>query len=988
MYGPKGGLEAAVAAATKLDASLHAKGKLTKNLSEGLSKSDVLKLIQAEFSINHVPQATRNLLCKGSTQEIIKDFSGACVSTKGRYIPESERKNLNAQDKSAKNLGLYLFIQGPTNRSVDLAIQKIEEMIATNADMNNQRQPGVLTTATPIAGPLHGSLNTVARTPLGGNVPSALMSRNMQMPPPILEQTAGKFVEKIRIDMESVLPGFNLPMKLIGQGGSNLNYIKNETGAIVTLRGIGSAFLEPGTQQESPEPLHFCISHHKPEVMATARDLALNLIATIQQEYAQFQMQQPPPQNFPAQVQQISVEPPSNIMLHQAGNGEHPVIPNIMSTSIALPVVQTGFIQQPGVTQLSAPPPIVGVPPPQFSQPPPPQVALPPPGVHIPQQSPLVPPPVPQPLQQIQPQHEQPGNFIQQLAQPFQAGQQTSQQQYVITQNGQPMQGIMTSQGLVVLNQQTQPTYAQQHQVFLSQPPPVGPTQSVFQSGQHLAFQSTAPGQQLHAAVSVPVSYQFQYVQQNPPPTMAYSAVQNPIQVQPSHIQIQPQQQSVPQPQLAPIQSSSVSTGQSPVQNQPVPQLNPNVSQPSSLGNQSPTIQNPPSQRHSPNIQAPPPNQPNPAFSVQQNQSQMILQQIPNHQMIQNNQTMQLQNQNIQTIPATTANFLSGQPHLMQIPGVRPPAEVQQQFQVQQQNYSQYPQQQQQMVVKQIQVCQPQQMQLVPGCPPGPIQILPSPSGQFIAPIHQLPPTQYNQSQETQQEPKPPKRKFTEEVVPASQQGQTPPQSLMSIPMQPPQPVPPPTQSVGNNNATRQGIGVQELMLMNQQQRRQHLQQPEGHQKDPSIKVEEASLVPPPPPSTGSQPNFQMPESGGPDGDKGNLSRQWYDENLLNREMSNRHDSDRDRDDRNCYNRRDRNNRERLTFSHYSSKPQMYDTVAQHSILGIGMCPPPPPPPPPHLINQAQSVGQQQQQQVQQQSQQQSQQQQPPNHYYQTNRTY
>lgn len=33
--------------------------------------------------------------------------------------------------------------------------------------------------------------------------------------------------------------------------------------------------------------------------MATARDLALNLIATIQQEYAQFQMQQPPPQNFP-----------------------------------------------------------------------------------------------------------------------------------------------------------------------------------------------------------------------------------------------------------------------------------------------------------------------------------------------------------------------------------------------------------------------------------------------------------------------------------------------------------------------------------------------------------------------------------------------------------------------------------------------------------------------------------------------------------------
>lgn len=34
-------------------------------------------------------------------------------------------------------------------------------------------------------------------------------------------------------------------------------------------------------------------------------------------------------------------------MLHQPGNGEHPIIPNVMSTSIALPVVQTGFIQQP-----------------------------------------------------------------------------------------------------------------------------------------------------------------------------------------------------------------------------------------------------------------------------------------------------------------------------------------------------------------------------------------------------------------------------------------------------------------------------------------------------------------------------------------------------------------------------------------------------------------------------------------------------------------
>lgn len=39
-------------------------------------------------------------------------------------------------------------------------------------------------------------------------------------------------------------------------------------------------------------------------------------------------------------------------------------------------------------------------------------------------------------------------------------------------------------------------------------------------------------------------------------------------------------------------------------------------------------------------------------------------------------------------------------------------------------------------------------------------------------------------------------------------QTQPPPQSLMSIPMQPPQPVPPPAQAVSNNaSPVRQGVG-------------------------------------------------------------------------------------------------------------------------------------------------------------------------------------
>lgn len=79
-----------------------------------------------------------------------------------------------------------------------MAIQKIEEMIASNAEVNNQRQSGggVIPATMPnsAAGPVHGSITTGTRAPLVGNVPPALMSRNIQLPPPILEQTSGKFV--------------------------------------------------------------------------------------------------------------------------------------------------------------------------------------------------------------------------------------------------------------------------------------------------------------------------------------------------------------------------------------------------------------------------------------------------------------------------------------------------------------------------------------------------------------------------------------------------------------------------------------------------------------------------------------------------------------------------------------------------------------------------------------------------------------------------
>lgn len=49
---------------------------------------------------------------------------------------------------------------------------------------------------------------------------------------------------------------FGLQRRVLGPGGSNLQYITSETEAEVTLRGQGSGYLEPDIGKESPDTLH------------------------------------------------------------------------------------------------------------------------------------------------------------------------------------------------------------------------------------------------------------------------------------------------------------------------------------------------------------------------------------------------------------------------------------------------------------------------------------------------------------------------------------------------------------------------------------------------------------------------------------------------------------------------------------------------------------------------------------------------------------
>lgn len=107
--------------------------------------------------------------------------------------------------------------------------------------------------------------------------------------------------EKIFINL-STPPAFNLRQKILGDQNANLQYIVNETKANVSLRGRGSCFLEPTTGLESSEPMHLHLEHPVMKSLIEAKNLARNLLETVQQELQVFLQSNPTSQqNVPIQ---------------------------------------------------------------------------------------------------------------------------------------------------------------------------------------------------------------------------------------------------------------------------------------------------------------------------------------------------------------------------------------------------------------------------------------------------------------------------------------------------------------------------------------------------------------------------------------------------------------------------------------------------------------------------------------------------------------
>ncbi|KAH6848407.1 hypothetical protein B0I37DRAFT_163688 [Chaetomium sp. MPI-CAGE-AT-0009] len=176
-----------------------------------ISDGDYIKDIEVNDLRN------RYLLTKGSTQKMIKEETGADVTTRGNYYPD---KNM----ATPANPPLYLHVTSTTKEGLDKAVAKIEEMM-------KQELPQL--------------------------VDERRFRRRDQEQAPVERDEFGRRKwpeEKIPINLESV-PGFNLRAQVVGHGGAYVKHIQQETACRVQIKGRGSGYMEASTGRESDEDM-------------------------------------------------------------------------------------------------------------------------------------------------------------------------------------------------------------------------------------------------------------------------------------------------------------------------------------------------------------------------------------------------------------------------------------------------------------------------------------------------------------------------------------------------------------------------------------------------------------------------------------------------------------------------------------------------------------------------------------------------------------
>ncbi|KKY37278.1 putative kh domain-containing protein [Diaporthe ampelina] len=199
----------------------------------------------------------RYLLTKGSTQKMIKDETGADVTTRGNYYPDKSMA-------TAANPPLYLHVTSTSKDGLEQAVAKIEEMM-------KQELPQL--------------------------VDERRFRRREQEQVERDEYGRRKWPEeKIPIDLDPV-PGFNLRAQVVGHGGAYVKHIQQETGCRVQIKGRGSGYIENSTGREAEEDMYLHVAGPDPKMVQQAKELCEDLLSNVKEQYEEFKSR-PPRQSY------------------------------------------------------------------------------------------------------------------------------------------------------------------------------------------------------------------------------------------------------------------------------------------------------------------------------------------------------------------------------------------------------------------------------------------------------------------------------------------------------------------------------------------------------------------------------------------------------------------------------------------------------------------------------------------------------------------
>ncbi|KAG7004589.1 hypothetical protein G7Y79_00024g055390 [Physcia stellaris] len=196
-------------------------------------------------------------LTKGPTQKLIKEKTGADVTTRGSYYPD---KSL----ATAASPPLYLHITSTTKSGLEKAVEMIEELMQQE-------------------------------------LPNLVDERRFRRrePEQVERDEFGRRKwpeERIPIDLEPI-PGFNLRAQVVGHGGAYVKHIQQETRCRVQIKGRNSGFMEHGTNRESDEPMYLHVAGPDPKEVQRAKELCVDLLTNVREQYERFK-ENPPQRSY------------------------------------------------------------------------------------------------------------------------------------------------------------------------------------------------------------------------------------------------------------------------------------------------------------------------------------------------------------------------------------------------------------------------------------------------------------------------------------------------------------------------------------------------------------------------------------------------------------------------------------------------------------------------------------------------------------------